>query len=357
LQVGQILTLDEIRRELGIEQEPDLRPAKRRALVTRLGNRVMDEINRVTAVTPGALTALALLSHRERGIAHRELLERCQHLLDVCLSVNARVSQALSSSGGKVRERAVNEALGMFLDAQFIEAMGSKRRSPAQNAVYRVVDARRLSLDTSKNIIVHFFTERSLVAGSLDAGQAARTPRSSVKSRVQRVSKLFKHEFRFRADAPFDDIFDATVARMLEAGHLDEHPDGTLGPGPGSGNWSGERWVDTYVAVLQSFFEGYMVAARALTLLLKGPASEKEVVKHGLALGHEMYLKGEILYREATSKPVLQNAFLSLSDFGYVKSRDGKLLLSDTFNSHEAVAEIEHWIACYAHRTHDPLDF
>ena len=41
---------------------PEHTPSQRRALVTRLGNRVMDEINRVTAVTPGSLTALALLS-------------------------------------------------------------------------------------------------------------------------------------------------------------------------------------------------------------------------------------------------------------------------------------------------------
>lgn len=356
LQVGQILTLDDIMRELGVEDSSDLRPAKRRAVVTRLGNRVMDEINRVTAVTPGALTALALLSHGERGIDHTELFERCQHLLDVCLSVDARVSPALLTTERRLRQRAVSEALAMFLEAQFVEALGDHKRRPSEGATYRVVDARRLALDTSKNIILHFFTERSLVAASLDAGEGARTKISRVKVRVQRASKLFKHEFRFRADAPFDDIFNATVTAMVNAGHLSEHSDGTLGPGPGSDGWSGERWVDTYVAVLQSFFEGYMAAARTLTVLLKGPTTEKDLVKQGLVLGHEMYLKGEVHYREAISKPVLQNAVLSMSDFGYVKTREGKLVLSDTFNSLAAVAEIEHWIAAYAHRTHDPLE-
>jgi glycerol-3-phosphate O-acyltransferase len=245
----------------------------------------------------------------------------------------------------------------MFLDAQFIETVqGRKQRAPGDGCVYRVVDARRLSLDTSKNIIVHFFTERSLVAASLEAGENTRTKREWVKGRVQRISKLFKHEFRFRADAPFEEIFDATVAAMVAAGHLSEHSDGTLSAGPGSDGWSGERWLDTYVAVMRSFFEGYRVAARTLTLLLKGPATDKEMAKRGLALGHEMYLKGEVLFREAVSKPVLVNALVSLGDFGYVKSRDGKLMLSDTFNSLEAVAEIEHWIACYAHRSHDPLE-
>ncbi|HWP04187.1 MAG TPA: 1-acyl-sn-glycerol-3-phosphate acyltransferase, partial [Polyangiaceae bacterium] len=72
MQVGQILTLAEIAEELGARRDVPLTPAKRRAVVTRLGNRVMDEINRVTAITPGALTALALLSHEQRGIGHTE---------------------------------------------------------------------------------------------------------------------------------------------------------------------------------------------------------------------------------------------------------------------------------------------
>ena len=51
--------------------------------MTRLGNRVMDEINRVTAVTPGALTALVLLTHSRRGIPHEELVDRARRLLSV----------------------------------------------------------------------------------------------------------------------------------------------------------------------------------------------------------------------------------------------------------------------------------
>ena len=70
LQIGQVLTLSDLREDLGLPADLALSPAKRRALVTRLGNRVMDEINRVTAVTPGALTALVLLTHTRRGLPH-----------------------------------------------------------------------------------------------------------------------------------------------------------------------------------------------------------------------------------------------------------------------------------------------
>src|SRR5690606_11334673 len=61
IQLGEPIELGELAREIGTEGA-ELRPSKRRALVKRLAHQVMNEINRVTAVTPGALVALVLLS-------------------------------------------------------------------------------------------------------------------------------------------------------------------------------------------------------------------------------------------------------------------------------------------------------
>ncbi|HEY6724569.1 MAG TPA: 1-acyl-sn-glycerol-3-phosphate acyltransferase [Polyangiaceae bacterium] len=362
LQVGQILSLSEVRHELGLPDTGPLTPAKRRQLVTRLGNRVMDEINRVTAVTPGALAALALLTHRGRALGHAELMERCSHLLAVCVSEKARISPALvdSAEGGTLRGEAIREALQMFVDAGYVEAFtqaAGKRESKkppvlSEESVYAVVEERRLALDTSKNILIHFFLERALVAASLNRGAGLQTPRAWVEQRVQRASRLFKHEFRFKADAAFQQIFDATLT-TLQHEQLLAAQAGMLEAGAGAGGWSAEQWLNTFSDVLRSFFEGYRIAARGLKLLLAAPLAEKELLKRSLALGETMYLAGEIDCREAVSKPLLQNAHSALIDFGYVRSREGKLELTDTFNSLDAVAEIERWIAGYVDRSHE----
>lgn len=360
LQVGQILSLAEIRHELGLPESGPLTPAKRRQLVTRLGNRVMDEINRVTAVTPGALAALALLTHRGRGLGHAELLERCAHLLEVCVSEKARISPALVDSAGALRVEAIREALQMFIDAGFVESFkqsqgtgnGEQPGAASETSVYSVVEGRRLALDTSKNILVHFFVERALIAASLNRGAELETPRAWVEQRVQRASRLFKHEFRFKADAAFQQIFDATLATLERERLLAARGD-LVQAGAGSGGWTAEQWLNTFSDILRNFFEGYRIAARGLTLLLTGPLAEKDLLKRSLALGETMYLAGEIDCREAVSKPLLQNAHSALIDFGYVRSREGKLELTDTFNSLDAVAEIERWIAGYVDRSHE----
>ncbi|MES1175392.1 MAG: 1-acyl-sn-glycerol-3-phosphate acyltransferase [Myxococcales bacterium] len=353
MQVGQILTFGEIRKEIELAAGTPLSPAKRRSLVTRLGNRVMDEINRVTAVTPGALTALALLSHEQRGIGHTELIQYCSKLLSVAEGLGARTSQTLRGPSGALRPEALREAVQMFVDAeivevQFLEDPSASGKQAGVGATYSVLRNKRLSLDTSKNIIVHFFVERALVAMAMltAPGSPNQIDFCWVRERVQALSKLFKFEFRFRADAPFEAIFENTVRAMASAGEVVRN-DGLLSEGPGHDGWSGHLWLRTYASILQNFIEGYYVAARALELLEKSPMAEKELVKKALTLGHRLFLEGSIERSEAVSKNIVQNAFQAFIDHGYLTVRDTKLDLVDGMASREAFSAVAEGIRAW----------
>lgn len=344
MQVGQVLSLDELRRELGVDNGQPLSPAKRRSLVTRLGNRVMDEINRVTSVTPGALTALVLLSHKQRGLPHRELLLRAERLLSVAQRQGARSSPALTTSAGTVRSEALREAVQMFVDADLVEVHYpdeplSKSHAPGEHASYVVIPARRLLLDVSKNIIVHFFVERALVASALLAAPQQTESTLWVRDRVQALSRLFKFEFRFRADRPFEKIFEETLAQMSADGELSLDA-GALSIGPGRDGWSGLDWLLQYAAVLRNFLEGYWLAARALAELVKAPLAQKELLKRGIALGKRAFLAGELERSEAVSASILSNAFQAFVDHGFLTLRDNKLDLADHFASEQGAREV-----------------
>jgi glycerol-3-phosphate O-acyltransferase len=351
MQVGQILTLEEISAELGVRWDKPLAPAKRRALVTRLGNRVMDEINRVTAVTPGSLTALVLLTHQKRGLSHEELLARAERVLGVLTRLGARSSPALRTETGALRRDSIREAVQMFADTELVTihlpAQGTDgRRSNAvagPNAHYVVEEEKRLSLDTSKNVIIHFFVERALVALAMLSSDD--TSIDAVRERVRALSRLFKLEFRFRADQPFEAIFEDTRQSMAEALEL-ETRDGRYVPGPGHDGSCGLEWLELYANILASFLEAYRIAARGLVALERGPLGEKELVKKTLALGNEMFLAGEIERREAVSKPTLKNAFQAFVEQGFLLHREEYLLAPD-FAAPGATRAIEAQIASY----------
>jgi glycerol-3-phosphate O-acyltransferase len=193
--------------------------------------------------------------------------------------------------------------------------------------IYTIPDAKRLELDTSKNMILHFFVERSLVSVALLSDPGPPAGRTAVRERVQRLSRLFKHEFRFRADAPFDEIFEETIAKMREAGEVRDVDGDRLDAGTGRLGWSGREWLLTYAAFLRNFLEAYRVAARGTGVLVKGALPEKDLLRKTLATGKRMFFTGEIERAEAVSQPMLKNAFAAFVDHGILRTSEGKLEL------------------------------
>jgi len=356
MQFGTPHSLADVCRELGLQESAMTAPAKRRAVLTRLGNRALDEINRVTAVTPGALTALVLLSDERRGLPHEQLLFQCQCLLRVLISANARITPR-TATDGVLNEEAIVDAARMFVDADLLETQqpgefhsdDTERRSsrPGPGVMYRVPERKRIELDVSKNLIVHFFAERALLSMALLMLPGSDVPAPLARERLAELAELFKYEFRYRTDKDYDALFNETLSALQSAGEAELFPDGRIDIGSGHDGQAGGVWLRAYASIIRNFVEGYRVAARGLTALLRSPLSEKELIKRTLTVGHRMYLAGEMERHEALSKPILQNALLAFKDEGYVQQREGKYRLTASFDSADAVAAIEARIAGY----------
>lgn len=157
---------------------------------------------------------------------------------------------------------------------------------------------------------------------------------------MRALSRLFKYEFQFRADAPFDRIFDETWRAMAVDGEIADK-DGLLAV---TDDGAAPK-VRLYAQILASFVEGYRVAARGLVALLKAPLAQKDLVKRAIVTGERMFLAGELERREAVSRPVLENAYAAFVDQGYVGRQDGKLVLTESYASATAVRTIEARIA------------
>jgi glycerol-3-phosphate O-acyltransferase len=348
VQIGEILTLEDVLHEIA----PDaalgtMSPARRRAVVTRLAHRVMNEINRVTSVTPGALVATALLTHAGRGITHEDLIERCKSMAEVLAARGARFSSALARQEGGIRIEALREACDLFVRAGHVVAqrpsdlLSGKRLSRSKSlragpdVVYVVPDSGRVPLDISKNLLVHFFVDRALVSTALLASPGPPRPLDALKERVQALSKLFKYEFSFRADAGFDTIFEETVQSMVKAHEIAQTEAGIV-PTDAKRNQ-----VALYARVLATFLEGYRIAARSLAILIKGPQAPKELARKAIPIGMKMLLAGDVQRREAVSQAIFENAYHAFIDQGYLQRKDGKLHLA----SEDAIGTIEGKIA------------
>ncbi len=364
VQFGQVLDLDELCKQQGTERGA-MPPPKRRALVTRLAHRVMDEINRVTAVTAGSLVATVLLTHGRRGLPHAELVEHVARLVQLVVRLGARTAPGLTRASSKteLREGAVRDAAILYVRGGLVRqhvpgdtltgtAKQRARIYTGDDVIYTVPDEQRIVLDIPKNIIIHLFVDRALVSIALLAPPGPALPRAELGQRVQSLSRLFKHEFMFRADASFEKNFAETIADMVKAGELaiEGAGDALVGFGPGHDGLDGRGWIAFYASVIKNFVESYRVAARAVRVLDKTPLTEKDLATRALRIGEQMFLGGEIERAEAVSQPVFENAFSAFVDQGYLSRRSGKLVLAPTFAGEQEAEAIEGTIAAYLRR-------
>lgn len=308
VQVGEILPFDQMRAEAlapgGDPKEP-LNPRERRALVQRLAHRVSHEIDRVTVVTPAALMASALLLRRQRGASAPELTHIAQELVESLAAHGAHIATPMLDEQGQLREDTRDQALALFLDARLITKHGE-----GPETIYAIADERRIALEYYKNNILHFFVSSAVIASFVTKTGAEGVSLEEVRDGARRLSRLFKYEFMYRADAPFEEIFEQSLRRMIDGEEL------VLDGERVSLGAKGER-VTLYARMLHTYVESYRLAILALT-----PGTEltkKEWVKRTLTMGQRFYLGGEIELRESLSKPRLLSALTTLRDHGLLR--------------------------------------
>ncbi len=315
VQFGNIIDFDEFlestrrRSASGLHTIDDLSPNQQRAAVRALAHKVMYSINEVTVVTPAALVATALLSHRKRGMTMSALIATCEDLLSTLATMGARIAHQLRIGDGRIRKDTIEEALRLFIDARLIIA-----HDTGPEPIYTIDSERRIALEYYQNTTIHFFVPSALIASALlvDREEWVDIPR--LNDRVQQLSRLFKHEFIFRTDATFDQVFDDALKSMEGAGEV-EIRDGQVQATEGMRRLRLQR----YATMLQTFFESYLLALRGAEIVLDGPISKKDWYKRTLALGQQMYLAGEIERRESLSKLKLETALNALQDYKLVQ--------------------------------------
>ena len=336
VQFGEVLDFDTFRRDVADGEKGELPPGTRRTLVQRLAHRAVYEMNRVTIVTPTALVAMALLSHRRRGMPESELLATVQLLATGLRRENAPFAATLANDDG-VRADAVREATRLFMDGKLVA-----RNDDHEEPIYAVPDERRIGLEYYKNNILHFFVPSALIASALVGAEDDEPSATNLRERVRQLSRLFKYEFMYQADASYDDIFGVTLEKMLQWGELEQLADRIHIAA------EGRPMVELLRTMLRTYFESYRLAVEGVRLLLPGPMSRKEWTKKTLDLGQRGYLAGKIEGRESLQSARLDNAILALRDHQIIRTSDvGSVTLGDAVKEEADIDELAHKLGSF----------
>ena len=266
-------------------------------------------INRVSVVTPYALISAGLLSHDRRGISYDELKTILYDFYEYLLY--RRVSLAVTFSN---REKAINDALAMFVDGGLISRMGIEEDEDAEidETVYSLEDSKRLNLEYYKNNILHYFLPLSFVATSMLSYPSDVISLNQIVEDYQFLKRLFRHEFIFDDRRDVADEVNETLSYLHDRGviSLQSMKEGTWLEIRGLGR----SQMQHFAGLIENYLESYWVVIRGCAYLRKAPQSEREWMKKLLKLGTRMFRKGEIRRAEALSQGNYQNAIACLEE-------------------------------------------
>ena len=300
---------------LAAQEKPleEMTVAERQGLYRRIGYTIVRAINKVSVVTPFALTASGLLCYDRRGISLGELREVLALFFDYLSS--RKVSFAMTFAD---RDKAVMEALNLFDQSGLISRMGAEEdeEDEVEEVVYSLGDEKRMNLEYYKNNILHYFLPVSFVATSVLASPEDMLPLNRIRDDYAFFKRLFRHEFIF--DDQKDDLEEVreTLSYLRDQGMIagfdrEEKP------------WievkgRGRTNLLPFGGLIHNYMESYWVVVRGCYYLRKGPKAERDWLKYIRGLGSRMYRKGEIRRAEALSQSNYQSAIRYLEDVNII---------------------------------------
>ena len=125
------------------------------------------------------------------------------------------------------------------------------------------------------------------------------------------MSRLFKQEFIYRADASFDVVFDETAATLAVRGYFQLDED--------SLTVVSEEKLQLLAGFLDPFIEAYYCAVDSLAELESFPLWDKELLNRALELTRRRYLEGKISRPESANQTLMKTALSWLQNEGWVK--------------------------------------
>ncbi len=293
LHLGEIISFKEFFASKGIDPYQHISSQQLKEIIRDLAFHTIAHINAATTITPSALVSMVMLSNPKKGISHREILSKAEELLNYLRGIGAHISPVLEES-----TLSITDTLQLLEKEKLI-----KSENFEDETIYIVEESGRLRLGFYRNTILHFFIPICIGSAAYLSFKSDRVRDQVLRERGKALSRMFRFEFVFNPEKPFEETYKETKKFLTEKNVLEEDGEFVVMKGE-----SAKETLSMYALMILPFIESYWIAAKNLHLLLDGDMPEKEFIKRVLQNAKKAHLLGEAKFSESQNKLNITNA-------------------------------------------------
>ncbi|MEC8023174.1 MAG: 1-acyl-sn-glycerol-3-phosphate acyltransferase, partial [Myxococcota bacterium] len=328
------ISLSEFLESQGVNADAGFRDAAhRRAVITKLGYRILGGINHVSPATASSIVATVLLSDEFRGISQSRLLARVGGLVDFLLLRRAPIADALKRALS-VRRYDIERARDSEFDSDVLAVQaldGTTERSTIigdalrhvvseildiyrstgwvsvrefdSDEVYAIPDDARVQLDYYRSGLSHLLAADSILACAIiRCASTDDLNHAQLRSEAQFLSELLRLEFVFPPEHSFD-------GQYLQSIDIFQRAELIIADGDTGFEVSGRQAsiLSCLARTVDHFVEGYLLVAEG-AVRLEAACEETEFTARLLRQGVRSWHEGAIQHREAVNTVILKNA-------------------------------------------------
>jgi glycerol-3-phosphate O-acyltransferase len=276
-------------------------PEVRRRAIRALGFHSNAAASAVTAVTPTALCAAALLAPGTRGVRRATLLATIDLIGAATRAGGARYSVSMWRGGDHpLTEEGVDAALELLGRDKAVSVLGKKK-----DLVYAAEDQARIRLEYYKNQMVQHVLTEALMAMALRALQVSEGEligREAIDRAAHFLTSLVRLHFVHHAGESIDALSTRALERLTRLGlvRIEEERVSIAAGRQGD--------LALLAGLVESTIEAQGAVARAVLVLRGGPMARRPLESEILEQLHRWYLTGEVRRFESCQSTVVKAA-------------------------------------------------
>ena len=273
-----------------------------------LGYQLVNEINRLTVVTPGSVVACGLLSSAKPARRAEELTQTLNWFYQYLDELGVRLSDSFEQHPDWQ-----NEALEFYQSRKLIELLEDKEGG---ETLVSLPEDKRFYLEFYKNNIIHFFLPPAMTALIMLQNKGE----EEILRDYTRLKAMFKYDFVFPPSESKEEEVKRSQRYFQNNGERNELE------------------LKSFGGLIANFLESYLIALRTL-LGFTSPARERDFLNRAQKVGEKLFQLREIERKEAISRLNFMGALRWFSARRWLLEENDKFQLNP-----ERVSEIESWL-------------